>query len=103
MKLLFTAAALMLGDGLPAKSPAAVGMSATRLAKIDHVVERLARWGVREIDHAYTAADADLRLYARADTHIVGLVEAGRTGPLVWGPMPAPGGCWLRALREARR
>ena len=40
MKLLVVAAMLMLGDGLPAKSPAAVGMSATRLAKVDHVVSR---------------------------------------------------------------
>ena len=40
MNLLVAAAALMLGDGLPAKSPAAVGMSASRLAKIDHVVAR---------------------------------------------------------------
>lgn len=29
-----------VGDGLPVKAPTAVGMSATRLAKIDHVVER---------------------------------------------------------------
>jgi CubicO group peptidase (beta-lactamase class C family) len=29
-----------VGDGLPLKAPTAVGMSATRLAKIDHVVER---------------------------------------------------------------
>lgn len=44
MKLLL-AAALMIGDGLPARSPAAVGMSATRLAKVDHVVERGVRAG----------------------------------------------------------
>lgn len=29
-----------VGDGLPSRSPGAVGMSAARLAKIDHVVER---------------------------------------------------------------
>ena len=40
MKLLLAATALMFSDGLPAKSPAAAGMSASRLAKIDHVVER---------------------------------------------------------------
>lgn len=40
MKLLIVATAFMMGDGLPAKSPAAAGMSATRLAKIDHVVAR---------------------------------------------------------------
>lgn len=40
MKLLLAASALLLSDGLPAKSPAAAGMSAGRLAKIDHVVER---------------------------------------------------------------
>lgn len=40
MKLLIAAAALAFGDGLPAKSPAAAGMSASRLAKIDHVVAR---------------------------------------------------------------
>lgn len=45
MKLLLAVAALTLGDGLPARSPAAVGMSATRLAKIDHVVERGLRAG----------------------------------------------------------
>ena len=28
------------GDGLPVKTPRAVGMSAERLAKIDHVVQR---------------------------------------------------------------
>src|ERR1700694_4078129 len=28
------------GDGLPAATPTAVGMSAARLAKIDHVIER---------------------------------------------------------------
>ena len=40
--LLFSAFALAVagGDGLPVKSPSAVGMSAKRLAKIDHVVER---------------------------------------------------------------
>ncbi|HEU5175463.1 MAG TPA: serine hydrolase [Gemmatimonadaceae bacterium] len=45
MKLLLAVAALTLGDGLPTRSPAAVGMSATRLAKIDHVVERGLRAG----------------------------------------------------------
>ena len=40
MKLLIVATALAMGEGLPAKSPAAAGMSATRLAKIDHVVAR---------------------------------------------------------------
>lgn len=40
--LLFTALTLAAGggDGLPMKAPRAVGMSATRLAKIDHVVLR---------------------------------------------------------------
>jgi len=40
--LLFTALTLATGggDGLPMKAPRAVGMSATRLAKIDHVVLR---------------------------------------------------------------
>ena len=40
--LLFTALTLASGggDGLPMKAPRAVGMSATRLAKIDHVVLR---------------------------------------------------------------
>nr|MBA3890896.1 serine hydrolase [Gemmatimonadaceae bacterium] len=40
MKLLLAATALLFSDGLPTKSPAAAGMSAARLAKIDHVVER---------------------------------------------------------------
>jgi CubicO group peptidase (beta-lactamase class C family) len=40
--LLHLAAAFMVtfGDGLPSRSPGAVGMSAARLAKIDHVVAR---------------------------------------------------------------
>lgn len=42
--LLFTTVALatvpLLGDGLPEASPKSVGMSAERLAKIDHVVQR---------------------------------------------------------------
>ena len=33
-------AALAHGDGLPAASPTSVGMSAERLEKIDHVIER---------------------------------------------------------------
>jgi CubicO group peptidase (beta-lactamase class C family) len=33
-------AAIATGDGLPAASPTSVGMSAERLAKIDHVIER---------------------------------------------------------------
>ena len=33
-------AAIAHGDGLPAASPTSVGMSAERLAKIDHVIER---------------------------------------------------------------
>jgi CubicO group peptidase (beta-lactamase class C family) len=38
--LLFTALTLAAGDGLPVKAPKSVGMSAARLRKIDHVVER---------------------------------------------------------------
>ena len=40
--LLFStlAFAAVVGDGLPAASPTSVGMSAARLAKIDHVIER---------------------------------------------------------------
>lgn len=38
--LLFTALALTVGDGLPVKAPKTVGMSAARLRKIDHVIER---------------------------------------------------------------
>jgi len=50
LKLLFAAASLLTpltpavplptGDGLPAKAPSAVGMSAARLANIDRVIER---------------------------------------------------------------
>ena len=42
LTLLFSAVTLAAagGDGLPVKSPSAVGMSAKRLAKIDHVVQR---------------------------------------------------------------
>ena len=55
LSLLFAAAALLhpltpavplpTGDGLPAKAPSAVGMSAARLANIDRVVERGIRAG----------------------------------------------------------
>jgi CubicO group peptidase (beta-lactamase class C family) len=38
-------AAIAHGDGLPAASPTSVGMSAERLAKIDHVIERGIRAG----------------------------------------------------------
>ena len=38
--LLFTAFSLAAGDGLPVKAPRTVGMSAERLRKIDHVIER---------------------------------------------------------------
>ena len=38
--LLSLVVATDVGDGLPLKAPTAVGMSAARLAKIDHVVER---------------------------------------------------------------
>jgi serine-type D-Ala-D-Ala carboxypeptidase len=40
LTLLFTAATISVGDGLPAKAPAEVGMSAERLASIDRVVGR---------------------------------------------------------------
>src|SRR5215203_3437517 len=41
LSLLVAASTLLsVGDGLPSVSPRAVGMSAERLAKIDHVVER---------------------------------------------------------------
>jgi CubicO group peptidase (beta-lactamase class C family) len=41
LSLLYAVATLLTaGDGLPAKPPAAVGMSATRLAKINRVIER---------------------------------------------------------------
>jgi serine-type D-Ala-D-Ala carboxypeptidase len=40
LSLLFTAATISVGDGLPAKAPAEVGMSAERLASIDRVVGR---------------------------------------------------------------
>ncbi len=40
LTLLFTAATMSVGDGLPAKHPAEVGMSAERLASIDRVVGR---------------------------------------------------------------
>jgi serine-type D-Ala-D-Ala carboxypeptidase len=40
LTLLFTALSLVTGDGLPVKAPRAVGMSAERLRKIDHVVGR---------------------------------------------------------------
>jgi serine-type D-Ala-D-Ala carboxypeptidase len=41
LSLLYAVATLLTaGDGLPAKSPAAVGMSATRLAKINRALER---------------------------------------------------------------
>ncbi len=40
LTLLFTAATITVGDGLPAKSPAEVGMSAERLASIDRSVGR---------------------------------------------------------------
>jgi len=55
LKLLFAAASLLTpltpavplptGDGLPAKAPSAVGMSAARLANIDRVIERGIRAG----------------------------------------------------------
>ena len=55
LKLLFAAASLFTpltpavplttGDGLPAKAPSAVGMSAARLANIDRVIERGIRAG----------------------------------------------------------
>ena len=46
LSLLYAVATLLTsGDGLPAKSPAAVGMSATRLAKINRVLERGVRAG----------------------------------------------------------
>jgi CubicO group peptidase (beta-lactamase class C family) len=38
--LLLAAFAVALGDGLPVRAPASVGMSATRLKVIDHVVKR---------------------------------------------------------------
>jgi serine-type D-Ala-D-Ala carboxypeptidase len=38
--LLLTAFTIAAGDGLPVKAPRAVGMSAERLRKIDHVIER---------------------------------------------------------------
>ncbi|HET9425352.1 MAG TPA: serine hydrolase [Gemmatimonadaceae bacterium] len=45
--LLFStlAFAAVVGDGLPAANPTSVGMSAARLAKIDHVIERGIRAG----------------------------------------------------------
>lgn len=43
--LLLTVASLVLSDGLPAKAPKDVGMSATRLAAIDRVVARGIRAG----------------------------------------------------------
>jgi CubicO group peptidase (beta-lactamase class C family) len=55
LRLLFAAASLVMplnsavplptGDGLPAKAPSAVGMSAARLANIDRVIERGIRAG----------------------------------------------------------
>ena len=48
ISLLFSTVALAAiahGDGLPAASPTSVGMSAERLAKIDHVIERGIRAG----------------------------------------------------------
>ena len=40
LKVIVTALTLVHGDGLPAKAPDAVGMSASRLASIDRVVQR---------------------------------------------------------------
>ena len=40
LKVIVTALTLTHGDGLPAKAPDAVGMSASRLASIDRVVQR---------------------------------------------------------------
>ncbi|WP_090570518.1 hypothetical protein [Belnapia rosea] len=63
----------------------------------------LVRWGVQEVEHAFGESDAELDVYSTADTHIVGLAERRRLGPLGWGPMPPPGGCWLKALSLVRK
>jgi hypothetical protein len=47
LRTLLTLAALLRADGLPLKTPAAVGMSSERLKAIDRVMHRGVQGGVR--------------------------------------------------------
>jgi hypothetical protein len=58
----------------------------------------LVRWGVQKVEYAFGKSDTELGIYSAADTHIVGVAEGHGFGPLEWGPMPPPDGCWLQAL-----